>query len=172
MRTTSPAANRTVPLSASRCANASSPPGSNQFSPTAPGSPPAGISHGCRDSAFGDQRQGRVLEQLELTDDAVASGRRARSAAVRPQGIAPHPHRVRPLERFDRRVARVRHRGVHTVHAGPAVRSSALAAPDRLVVHPAVATDEHVVHRSLRGPTDRDRARRLASAPRHTSATR
>lgn len=41
MRRTSPARSSTVPLSSSRWARDSSPPGSSQFSPVAPGSPPA-----------------------------------------------------------------------------------------------------------------------------------
>ena len=55
----------------------------------------------------------------------------------RAQRVAPDAHRIRALERLDRRVARVRHRGVHTVHARTPVRPPALAAADRLVVHPA-----------------------------------
>ena len=50
----------------------SSPPGSNQFSPTAPGPPPA-RPHGWRDPPLGDQRHGHVLEHLQVALDALAA---------------------------------------------------------------------------------------------------
>ena len=79
-----------------------------------------------------------------------AAGRRRRCPA---QPVAQHPQRIRPLQRLDRRVLRVGHAGVDAGHAraaGPA----ALPAGDGLVVDPAVAADEQVVHRPLAGGRD------------------
>ena len=85
---------------------------------------------------------------------SMPSPPRVRAGATAPpaERVATDAHRERALERLDRRVARVRHGGVHAAHAvGP--RTRALPAADRLVVHPAVAADQHVVHRALaRGP--------------------
>ena len=63
IRRTSPARSRTVHLSGSRSARASSPPGSSQFSPAAPGPPPCQPGRR-RDPALGDERHGHVLEHL------------------------------------------------------------------------------------------------------------
>ena len=66
----------------------------------------------------------------------------------RRSAVATDAQRQRALERLDRRVARVRHRGVHAAHpVGP--RPPALPTADGLVVHPSVAAEEHVVHRAL-----------------------
>ena len=145
---TSPARTRTVHLSASFVARDSSPPGSSQFSPDAPLSPPS-TPHG-RDT------------RRSVISDTVASSSTSRSRSMpsppraapsppdpRPQPTPHDPHRIRLLERLDRRVAGVRHACVHTAHA-VAARSCPLSAGERLVVHPAVAPDDQVVHRSLR----------------------
>ena len=121
---------------------------------------------------FGDQRDGRVLEHLDLAHDAVAAGGDAGAAAARPQRVAPHAHRVRALERLDRRVARVRHRGVHAVHARsarsagrPGRRRSSRSTPS-----PSPPTSTlFIVPWTRRRP---DPGAACASAPRHTSATR
>src|SRR5581483_11715273 len=77
----------------------------------------------------------------------------ARSATVATEAVAAHAHRVGALERFDRRVEGVGHAGVDAAHAGEALHG-ALSAAERLVVHPAVAADDHVVHRPLRRSAD------------------
>ena len=167
---TSPASSSTVHLSGSRSARASSPPGATSSRPTAPGSPPAS-PHG-------------RLTRRSVISDTVASSSTSRSrsmpsppgcapgaAAAPPQPVAQHPHRERPLERLDRRVARVGHAGVDAAHPRLA-RAAALPAADGLVVHPAVAADEHVVHRPLRRRAEPVRRPPRPRAPRHTSATR
>ena len=59
------------------------------------------------------------------------------ATAPPPQPVAQHPHRERPLERLDRRVLRVRHRGVHAAHAvagragRPARRRPSRSTPSR-----------------------------------------
>ena len=77
IRRTSPGGIRMVHLSGRRSARASSPPGSSQFSPTAPGPPPA-RPHGWRHPALGDERHRHVLEHLQVALDALAARRRAR----------------------------------------------------------------------------------------------
>src|SRR5205823_14408804 len=95
-----------------------------------------------------DERDRRGLQHFELALDAVATGRRAGTAAAAPEAVAAHAHRERPLERLDRRVARVRHRGVDAAHPRLA-RAPALPAADGLVIDPTLAADEDVVHRPL-----------------------
>src|SRR2546430_1336479 len=63
------------------------------------------------EAPLGDERPRGGLEHLELALDTVAAGVRAGAAATSPQPVAVHANRERPLERFDGRVARVRHRG-------------------------------------------------------------
>ena len=87
-------------------------------------------------------------------------GVRAGAAAAPPQRVAAHPHRERALERLDRRVARVRHRGVHAAHARlaragrPARRRWSRSTPS------PSPPSEHVVHRPLARRADAGRARR------------
>src|SRR5581483_4926682 len=97
-----------------------------------------------RRAALGDERDGRVFEHLEIALDAVAAREGARSATVATEAVAAHAHRVGALERFDRRVEGVGHAGVDAAHAGEALHGAPSAA-ERLVVHPAVAADDHVV---------------------------
>ena len=149
MRTTSPARSVTVTLSGRRVARDGSPPGSSQFSPDAPGSPPAS-PHGALAATLGDEGEGRVLEELELALDAVPAPVCARAAGSRAEHVAAHPERQRPFERLDRRVGGVGHGGVHAAHAvGP--RPGTLAAAERLVVRPPAPAEQHVVHRALPG---------------------
>ena len=163
-------------LSGTRSARSSWPPGSSQFSPTAPGAPPAD-SPRWRHAAFGDERQRRVDEHLEVPFETLAAGRRARAAAAAPQPLPADPQRERPLERLDRSVARVRHPRVHAAHPRLRRRSATLPARDRLVVHPRVAAERGDRRSSTlfivpcdAAPTRSGTA--SASARRHTSAMR
>ena len=112
-----------------------------------PGSPPA-RPHGwlTRRSVMSDTVTSSSTSQVPL--DAVAARRGTGTAAPAPQPVAQHPHGERPLQRLDRRVLRVGHRGVDAAHAGRS-RAGPLPAGDGLVVHPAVPADQHVVHRAL-----------------------
>ena len=141
-----PAARRCT-LSGSGSARDSSPPGSSQFSPGAPGSPPS-TPHGpvCRRS---------------VTSDSVASSSTSRSRSMpSPPGNSPAP----PLPRrsVNRRtrsgsdrssastgVSRVFVIAVCTPLMPGAPGPAALPAADRLVVHPARVAEQHVVHRPL-----------------------
>src|SRR2546423_11467749 len=100
--------------------------------------------------SFGDQAPGAVLEHLEVTLDPLAAGSQTLAATSPPEPVTPHPHRIGPLQGFDRRVFRIRHPGVDAVLAG-AGGAGPLAAGDGLVVDPALAADEEVVHRALAG---------------------
>src|SRR3954464_11192247 len=100
-----------------------------------------------------DERQRRDLAHLQLALDAVAARERARAATAAPQRESAYPQWKRPLERFDRRVARVRHRRVHAAHPG-AAGPPALPAANGLVVHPPRVAEQHVVHRPLAGGTE------------------
>src|SRR5438270_12599284 len=104
-------------------------------------------------AALGHQRDGGVLEHLQVALDALTAGVLAASPAVTAEAVAQDPHREDALERLDRRVLGVGHRRVHAAHPRPA-RPPALAAGQRLVVHPPFAADEDVVHRPLTGRAD------------------
>ncbi len=175
-RSTSPAARCTVHLSGSGAARDSSPPGSSQFSPTAPGSPPASPDGGVtRRSVISDTVGGR--EHLELAPDAVAAGVRTGAAAAPPQAVAPHAQRERALERLDRGVERVGHRGVHAAHARrptaahPARRRwSRSRRPSSWSPTMVPPSSTLFIVPWLAAPTRSGAT--CASAPRHTSATR
>ena len=170
-RRTSPACSVTVHLSASRSARASSPPGSNQFSPDrarlTAREPPRP-----RRAPFGDERDGHGLEHLEVAFDAVA--------AREPR---PH-HRSRDGARSGGRASGTRARAPRP--ACPACSSSRCG---RRSCPAADRDDRPARRRSSRStPTSSRRSARCswspamprppasgaasASAPRHTSATR
>lgn len=107
IRSTSPARTRMVHLSGSRSARLSSPPGNSQFSPGAPGPPPA--------SPQGRDIRRSVIK-LTVTSSSINRSRSIPSphpAAPPPQPVPQHPHRVVAVQRLDGGVLRVRDRGGH-----------------------------------------------------------
>ena len=170
MRSTSPARRRTVHLSGRRSAPASSPPGSSQFSPGAPGPPPA-RPHGRRRRRSVISDTVHVLQHLEVPLDALAARRRPRAAAPPAQPVAAHPHREGPLQRLDRRVLGVGHAGVDAAHARagrggrPARRRRSRSTPS-----PSPPMSTLFIVPWPAAPTRSGTA--WARAPRQTSATR
>jgi hypothetical protein len=102
-----------VHLSSKGTALDSSPPGKSQFSPTAPGWPPA-KPQGRDNSALRDERDRDVLEHLEVSLDTLASRTEPGATAAAPERVPPNPHRVRPLKRFDGSVPRICHARVNS----------------------------------------------------------
>lgn len=68
----------------------------------------AGQAPRLRHPALGDQRDGNVLQHLQVALDPLTPGCPARAAAPSPQPVAQHTHRVGPLQRLGRGVPRVR----------------------------------------------------------------
>ena len=147
----------------------SSPPGSSQFSPTAPGAPPARPGGGVI-AALGDQRHLGRRERLELAPDAVAARDARRRRRSRAAGRSGGTRNGSARSSASTGVSRVFVIAVCTPLMPVGPRSPALPTADGLVVHPgpgSVAAEQHVVHRPLAGRADA-LGLRPARAPRGT----